>query len=185
MLRASGVPPLLSRYQKPLTGFEWIGDVGRLNSIKGVYLVGPAGVGKSIQAVLIMRNWFVEWAQQEGLDIKQPSGAWKFVSCANLVMRIQDAWKTGEESAYKILTSIAEVPHLIIDDLGTEKPTDYVKQAVYFIFNEREQWQRQTIVTSNFSLDKIDRQYDTRVGSRIAGMCDIREIKGKDRRVEK
>jgi hypothetical protein len=185
MMKSAGVPPLLSKYTKPLSTFDWIEDYGHLHSSKGLCLIGLSGVGKSVHAVLIMRRWLEAWAQQDGLQLSQPSGMWKFVGCAGLVMRIQDAWHSDEESAYKILKSIAEIPHLIIDDLGTEKPTDYVRQAIYFIINEREQWQRQTIITTNFRLEDIDRQYDSRISSRISGMCDVRELKGKDRRVEK
>jgi len=185
MIKSAGAPPLLLKYQKPLSGMDWILEYGHLHSQKGLCMVGPSGVGKSVHAVLVMREWFTRWAVQEGLDIKQPEGAWKFVGCAGLVMRIQDAWHSDDESAYKILKAIAEVPHLILDDLGTEKPTEYVKQAIYFIINEREQWQRQTIITSNFSLEQIDAQYDSRISSRISGMADIREMRGKDRRVEK
>jgi len=184
-MKASGVPPLLSKYTKPLPNFDWIADYGHLHSVKGLCLVGASGVGKSVHAVMIMRQWFEAWAKQDGLDLKQPEGAWKFVGCASLVMRIQDAWRSDDESAYKILKVIAEVPHLVIDDLGTEKPTDYVRQAIYFVVNEREQWQRQTIITTNFNLEDIDRQYDARISSRIGGMCDVRELRGKDRRVEK
>jgi DNA replication protein DnaC len=106
------------------------------------------------------------------------SHEWKFISCAGFIMKIQNAWKDGEESAYEILEELAEVPRLIIDDLGTEKPTDYVRQSIYYLINEREMWQRQTIITSNFALSDIDRQYDSRISSRICGMCDIKILKG-------
>jgi len=42
-----------------------------------------------------------------------------------------------------------------------------------------------TLVTSNFSLQQIDDQIDTRVSSRIGGMCKIVKLTGKDRRLEK
>ena len=185
MMKASGVPPLLSKYIKSLPNFDWINDYAHLNSVKGLCMVGVSGVGKSVHAVMIMRRWFEAWAQQDSLTVAQPERVWKFVGCASLVMRIQDAWRSDDESAYKILKAIVEVPHLIFDDLGTEKPTDYVRQAIYFIINEREQWQRQTIITTNFRLEDIDRQYDSRISSRVAGMCDVRELRGRDRRVEK
>ena len=147
-------------------------------------MYGKSGTGKSVAAALVIRAWLNEWALTEQINVPNPHGEWGFVGCAELVMKIQAAWRDeSTESAYRILKKLAEMPRLVLDDLGTEKPTDFVRQAIHFLINEREAWERQTVITSNFGLEQIDQQYDQRIGSRIAGMCDVRPIRGRDRRV--
>jgi len=49
------------------------------------------------------------------------------------------------------------------------------------IINYREQNKLQTIITSNFTLDEIDKYIDRRISSRIAGMCEIIRMSGDKR----
>ena len=101
-------------------------------------------------------------------------------------MRLQASFKdkTGE-SADDLLSRYADIPYLIIDDLGAEKPTEFVRQSTYFLINEREMYERFTIITSNFSLKYLDENIDPRIASRIAGMADIVEMGGGDKRLLK
>jgi len=72
---------------------------------------------------------------------------------------------------------------LFLDDLGAEKMTDFVRQSLYAIINYREQHELPTIITSNYNLSNISGKIDDRIASRIAGMCEVIEIKGNDRRL--
>ena len=74
---------------------------------------------------------------------------------------------------------------LIIDDLGAVKLTEFVQQITYYIINEREMKMLPTIITSNFDLNEIDNMIDPRVSSRISGMCEIKQLVGKDKRINK
>ena len=73
---------------------------------------------------------------------------------------------------------------LAIDDIGAEKLTEFVRQITYYILNEREQRELPTLITSNFSLMEIDEMIDSRISSRIAGMCEVIKLSGKDRRLK-
>lgn len=184
-MRQFGVPKGLMKYPEPLPGMEWVETYAKPMS-RGLCLMGQSGVGKSVGAVLVIRRWLTDWADTDAIKVTPPDGEWQFVGCAGLVMRLQDSFRgEGDESAYKILKKLVNVPRLLIDDLGTEKPTEFVRQSIYYLINEREQHERQTIITTNFGFEEINAQYDTRIGSRIFGMCDVREIKGRDRRVER
>jgi DNA replication protein DnaC len=145
---------------------------------RGLFLHGATGVGKTLAVVSIIRRVLHERAGREKL-------VWQFVNCTGFLMSVQRAFKRDNEDAYELLEKAARCPFLIIDDLGTEKATDFVRQAVYYIINERESWERTTFITSNFSLAELNDQFDPRISSRIAGMCDVIEIKGKDRRLTK
>ena len=168
-----------------------------LESGRGLCLVGPVGVGKTANLCLLARDWILKWAKEAEISDEEitsfrsqdrlTQNTWRFISFPAFVMEIQDAWRREEteETALTRLKRVAQIPRLIIDDLGAEKLTDYVRQATYYLINEREQWDRPTYITSNFTLRELDRQLDSRISSRIAGMCDIKALKGEDMRLRK
>ena len=91
-----------------------------------------------------------------------------------------------EESAYDFLDKNAHYPgYLIIDDIGAEKLTDFVRQTTYYLINEREMNELPLIITSNYGLEQLAEQIDDRIASRIAGMCEIVKFKGEDKRIKK
>ena len=150
---------------------------------RGLCLCGPVGSGKTTALCLIAYEACL--AKIRSGELKEIP--WRFISFPAFVMQLQNAWRseTSEQTAYALLKAMAEMPCLIIDDLGAEKLTDYVRQATYYLINEREQWERPTYLTTNFSLSDLDKQFDSRISSRIAGMCDVKALKGKDRRLER
>lgn len=142
---------------------------------KSLYITGSCGVGKTVLMAgvvkeLARQNKRVEW-----------------YSYPELIMNLQNLYrKDTDDTAFDVAEKIAEFSGtLCIDDLGAEKITDFVRQTTYYIINKREQECLHTIITSNFSLQEIDDQIDPRIGSRIAGMCEIITLKGRDRRLDK
>ena len=95
-------------------------------------------------------------------------------------------WRRPEEQIKEWVDDNITTPEiLILDDLGSEKITEYLRTTFYYIFNEREIWERPTIITSNLSLEELDNHLGARVSSRIAGSCEVLKFTGKDRRLEK
>lgn len=163
---------------------------------KSLFLWGKVGTGKSVfMASLakeyIKQNWKVKW-----------------ISFPRFIMTLQRSFKKDErfnsseyrtKDSYEIADEIALFPvHkrynsiivgkesngiLFIDDLGAEKLTEFVRQIMYYIVNEREERMLKTVITSNFSLSKIDEMIDSRISSRIAGMCEVLHFTGEDRRL--
>ena len=171
----------LSKNLSPYTTFE-----------RGLCLSGPAGTGKTTSLCLLAKEYYLKQISKNPESIESVwnfnfMADWKFISFPKFIMELQDAWRQEktEDTAFSILSRAAKTKYLIIDDLGAEKLTDYVRQATYYPINEREQWERPTYITTNFSLSQLDEQFDSRISSRIAGMCDVREIKGKDLRLTK
>lgn len=140
---------------------------------QGLYAWGDAGTGKTVFVCSLMRELFLNFKESY------------FISSPKLIMELQDSYRKQGESAWDYLQEITERGILVLDDLGAAKATDFVKQALYYLINEREQWQRQTIITSNFSLTQLDEYIDSRISSRIAGMCKVVEFTGHDRRLKK
>ena len=83
-----------------------------------------------------------------------------------------------------MLKDYFNTPLLILDDLGAEKTTDWALQSLYIIINKRLSEELQTIITSNLSLDELRDKIGDRIASRIAGMCKIVKLTGRDRRLK-
>lgn len=140
---------------------------------KSFCLCGSAGTGKTYLACLIAKD----------LVLKEKPV--QYLSFPAFVIRLQSSFRENEESMYNLLLKYAKEPEiLIVDDLGAEGLTPLVQRAIYYIINEREQWGKQVIITSNFSLTEIDEQIDPRISSRIKGICEIVKFTGKDRRLK-
>jgi DNA replication protein DnaC len=156
---------------------------------RGVFLHGTAGTGKTTAAIGIMREWF---NQRMGFSVpygpEHFSSEWRFVNYPTWIIALQGSYRNEnkrDETADEMISALTSVHFLIIDDIGAEKMTDFVRQTTYAIINEREMEMRPTFITSNFSLQELNEHIDSRVASRIAGMCEVVELKGRDRRIKR
>ena len=186
------IPGVMERYgiPKKFINADWLRPTSLAMDLihsTGVCLTGKAGVGKTAALCLLVRDWLIESAKKSNSPVWGNHYSWRFISFPEFIMEVQDSFRRrdGEQSAFDMLKSIAETKHLIIDDLGAEKPTEYVRQATYYIINHREMHMLPTFITTNFSMDHLDQNLDSRISSRIAGMCEIIRFEGKDRRLEK
>ena len=73
---------------------------------------------------------------------------------------------------------------LILDDVGSEKLSEWVRETFYQIINNRNENKKPFMITSNFSIQQLAERIGDRNVSRIVEMCDIFELKGDDRRME-
>ena len=64
----------------------------------------------------------------------------------------------GGASEADILRIYKDVPLLIIDDMGTEQPTDWGLSKIYTIINARYEAYMPTIVTTNYSGEELIRR---------------------------
>lgn len=72
----------------------------------------------------------------------------------------------------KIIQDIKTLDFLIIDDLGTEKQTEYIDQEFLDLLKNRiENIHFITIFTSNSSLAQIKEKYHERIATRITELC--------------
>ncbi len=72
---------------------------------------------------------------------------------------------------------------LILDDLGTEFPSNYVNAALYNVVNSRMLTGKPTIISTNLSMKELESRYSERFASRIAGYYGKLEFLGTDVRV--
>jgi DNA replication protein DnaC len=136
-----------------------------------LFIWGDAGTGKTVFLASLAKKYICE----------RKSIMWR--SFPAMIFELQSCF-SKEENFDKAVKKIALFDgFLFLDDVGAEKLTEWVRQTMYYIINEREQRCLQTVITSNFSLSKIDEQIDSRISSRIAGMCKVIKFTGKDRRI--
>lgn len=74
---------------------------------------------------------------------------------------------------------------LIIDDLGTERNTDFIVSQLFVCLNNRIINQKSTIISTNLTLDKIKANYTERTFSRISNHYKILRLAGDDIRIQK
>ena len=73
---------------------------------------------------------------------------------------------------------------LILDDLGTEFHSAYTDAALYSIVNTRMLSDKPTVISTNLTLQELEKTYSERFASRIAGYYAKLEFLGSDVRVE-
>ena len=121
----------------------------------GLYLYsGTKGSGKTRMAASIAN----ELIKTKRLQVK-------FAGSMQIVNEIKATWDDRDRSESKLLTALASVQVLVIDDFGTELPKDWIGERFYSIINGRYQDKMITIFTSNMSL--ADQRYDDRITNRI------------------
>lgn len=74
---------------------------------------------------------------------------------------------------------------LVIDDLGTELVTRYTQAEIYDLVNTRLNTSCPTIINTNLSMGEIEKNYTSRVASRIGGMYAPVQFRGQDIRFQK
>ena len=96
-------------------------------------------------------------------------------SLPRLLAEIRATFDDGSRGAYTdLLTRLAEVDLLHIDDLGAEKTSDWVLEQLYAIVNDRYEAERSIVVTTNLDRDEL-RRADRRA-HRLAARGDVRRV---------
>jgi len=144
-----------------------------------VFIHGGAGAGKTHLAVAYLAR-----------EIQSRGEASKvFIRCVDLMNRLRDSFRNHyNQAASEIISAFSHHRFLVIDDLGAERHTDLVQEALYDLLDYRAGHRLPTVITSNFSLDRVAEHYGDfgeRIASRIAGMGEILALQGRDRRWQK
>jgi DNA replication protein DnaC len=142
-----------------------------------LFLTGPFGTGKTHQAYGALRRIAETGPDRfELIALTAPD--------MYALMR-PDGSDNGPEYEVKRLKRI---PLLLIDDLGTEKISDFTEEATYRLLNERYNESRPLIITSNLpvsnpnGVDLVDKLGE-RITSRLAQTTTVVSMGGNDRRL--
>lgn len=149
---------------------------------RSLFLTGGNGVGKTFKAAGVVRYWIGKLSYTMITNLHNTGNYPIFITVPELLMKIRNCFSLSQyEEA--IVAKYSTCPILVLDDIGVEKTTDWALQTLYIILNNRYSNYMQTIITSNLTLEEVKEKLGERIASRIAGMCKIIQLKGKDRRI--
>lgn len=92
-----------------------------------------------------------------------------------------DEMRTAEQSKV-VLQSVKSSPLLILDDLGSERKTEWVEERLFLIVDFRWQWRLPMIVTTNLTPETFQEKVSERVTSRLFEDCQYITVTGDDYR---
>lgn len=91
----------------------------------------------------------------------------------------------NEDNNSSSLSEIYNCDLLIIDDLGTELPTQFSSLVIYNILNKRLLNNKKLIVSTNLNTDEIMKNYSERIYSRLFGNLSMYKFYGEDIRLKR
>ena len=152
------------------------------NHGRGLLLTGGCGSGKTHLAVAGLL---------EIVD-RGKTGRILFQNFQDLIQEIQASFDSDEvPSKSEILRPLLEADLLVLDELGSQKPSMFVQDILYYVINTRYNEERTTIFTTNLSaetkptlMENIgerlrSRLYEMTEEVRMAGVSDFRQQAGR------
>jgi DNA replication protein DnaC len=161
LLEASGIPPRYAgcTFDDFLTGLrsdpknsllrarnicsQYVDDFLSLESSgfteRGLLLTGAPGVGKTHLAVAVLSEL-----------IRRFRVRGRFIDFTSFISRIQSTFDpSSEESKHSVIDPVLRAEVLVLDELGAQNPTPFVRDTLYLVLNTRYNERRPTIFTSN------------------------------------
>ena len=135
--------------------------------------VGGTGLGKTFLSACIART-----VADRGYSVC-------YETASHLFTKLERAKFNGDEAARKDTERYANCDLLIIDDLGTEMPGQFVTAALYSLLNDRLLEGKPMVISTNLNVDEAARRYSPQIASRLHGSFTRLTFVGDDIRVMK
>lgn len=176
------------------------------NDLKGFfnnesyYIYGEVGCGKTYLVSALLKEYIIgdkykmvcldegsKYNSSPCVRMKSPKLPY-LISLPDLLLKIRLVFKENSEHTEEdIISEFTNEQFLVLDDIGVEKPTEWVLQTLYTIIDRRNRNLKQTVFTSNYPIKGLKERVGERIVSRIVELCgknNILNLKGKDRRLE-
>lgn len=134
------------------------------NPTQSLYIYGSCGSGKTHLSTAIIRELCLKdkyiWHARRAIYFKPVS---------DLLFDIRNSFNNKQApTEEEIVDKCLRKDYLILDDIGTEKISEFSISTLYIIINTRLSNEKVTIVTSNLSRSQFEKQIDNRIASRFA-----------------
>ena len=134
---------------------------------------GNTGLGKTFLSACIARS-----VADQGFSVV-------YESAGHLFQTLEKARFEASDDNRRAAAKYNDCDLLIVDDLGTELPGQFVTAALYSLINDRLLENRPTIISTNLSEDDLARRYNPQIASRLRGSYRRMAFVGEDIRLLK
>lgn len=138
---------------------------------KGIYIHGAVGAGKTHIAYGIAK-----YVQD---DMRKRVTVWNSAELMNFIRESYD----DKQKRWEVEELMDDKGLLIIDDIGSERVTEWTLEQFYLLVNKKYNEMMPVIFTSNYNVSDLSERIGERVASRVVEMCDVIELSGSDRRL--
>ena len=135
--------------------------------------VGGTGLGKTYLSACIARA-----VADRGYSVV-------YETASHLFAKLERAKFTGDEQAKKDAEKYNICDLLIIDDLGTEMPGQFVTAALYGLVNDRLLEGKSMVISTNLNVNEMGMRYSPQIASRLHGGFTRLTFVGEDIRIQK
>ena len=134
---------------------------------------GDTGLGKTFLSACIART-----VADRGYSVV-------YESAGHLFTKLERAKFDNDEAAREEIKKYTACDLLIVDDLGTEMPSQFVTAALYSLINDRLLAGKAMIISTNLNTEDLTRRYNSQIASRLRGSFTRVAFLGDDIRVKK
>ena len=157
--------------------------------VKGLLFSGGVGSGKTLLSAAILNtiidNTEVSEHDAEGAGTSRfEYSPVRFTSTVELFERLKSTYSAdNKETAQGIMSALKECRVLALDDMGAEKPTEWVNERLFEIIDYRYNEYLPVIASTNATPAELKTQIGERSFDRLREMCVFVAVTAKSQRV--
>ena len=135
--------------------------------------IGGTGLGKTFLSACIARA-----VADKGYSVV-------YETASHLFNKLEQAKFNPSDESRREAEKFTACDLLIIDDLGTEMPGQFVTAALYNLVNDRLLAGAPMVISTNLNVEEINRRYSPQIASRLHGNFTRLTFVGEDIRIQK
>lgn len=138
------------------------------NKAQSMFIYGRVGGGKTLFACKMLLN------EKERCFVERHKCTIEFLPIDQLLLEVKEGYE-NKLSDQSILEKYKNCTWLVIDDLGSERLSEWSYSILYNIVNYRYENLKNTVFTSNYSIDDLaENMRDQRIARRVNEMVEAK-----------